>query len=129
MSPTSHTLSRGRITVFTEPVNCPPFVAGAAFDTAGDSQIHTATFSVTDEDEQSRSDTETSVRMVVDSDGGVVKYDDSTTIRSRVDDDPEKIIELFRGTVNSTVREYDTQGIEYKFSYDPGSEPVEFSTF
>jgi hypothetical protein len=66
--------------------------------------------------------------MVVDSDGGVVQYDDPTIIRSRVDDDPEKIIELFRGTVNSTVREYDTQGIEYKFSYDSGSEPVEFST-
>lgn len=124
----SQTSSKGRITVFTEAVNCPPFVVAAVFDDATDSQTHTATFTNGAGDEQSRTDTETSVRMAVDSDGGVVTYDDGTTIRSRVCNDPEQTVELFRGTVDSTVREYDTQGIEYEFSYDPGSELVEFST-
>jgi hypothetical protein len=116
-----------RAYIADEGTDCPTFVAERTIGDASDNKLHTVRLTDPMSAVETR-DTETVITMAVDTDGGIIEYDDGVTIYRRLFDYLEHAMRVFRDTVDETVEEYERQGVEFEFEYSPGIEPVSFET-
>lgn len=119
-------LTPDRPHVTTDGNEAAPDAIEPAFEMASENEIHRV--SITPPLSTALGQSATVIRLLLDDDAGIITYSYGKGPIYRSVPDRQHAVDVFRGTVDTTVDAYNDRDLSFDFEYSPADTPIEFET-
>lgn len=110
--------------ICTEGVKASPDEIEPTFRMASEDEIHRV--SITPPLRTAVGQSATVIRLLLSSDNGFIAYSDGKGPVYRHITDREHAVDVFRGTVDTTLDAYRNRNLSFEFEYSSADDPIEF---